>query len=144
MKYLICCLLALLVCVAPGHLWAAAKQFEREQIAEKLWRVIDIEREYTPPFQTHVILEAPDRQRLLLTFRDATARTLINDDVIKLAPKGDTPAVIPEEALDDSFSPQPVTWGQMRWWKERLKQEGKEIKKDWRLFLEEEKKGTEI
>jgi hypothetical protein len=46
--------------------------------------------------------------------------------------------------LDDSFSPQPVTWGQMRWWKERLKQEGKEIKKDWRLFLEEEKKGTEI
>ena len=113
------------------------------RLARKLWRVIDITREYVPQFQAHVILEAPDRERLTLTFRDESAQTLVRSDVIALAPKTGIPPDIPDTVLGDYLLPTPVRLGKTRWWKEWVKQEGKEIKRDWRLFLEQ-KRGEEI
>ena len=42
--------------VLPRHL-------EAIRLSRKLWRVIDVTRQYVPQFQAHVILEAPDRER---------------------------------------------------------------------------------
>jgi hypothetical protein len=82
------------------------------RIVDKLWRVIAITREYAPQFQAHLILEAPDRERLSLTCRDATARILVQHDVIELEPKREIPADIPDEALGDAFIPQRAKWGE--------------------------------
>jgi hypothetical protein len=143
MKYLMFCLLLLLLWFAPRAGAQSARHLEAERLARKLWRIIDITREYIPQFQAHVILEAPDRERLILTFRDETAQTLVRSDVIALAPKTGLPPDIPDTALGDYLIPTPVRLGKARWWKEWVKQEGKEIKRDWRLFLEQ-KRGEEI
>jgi hypothetical protein len=74
--------------------------------------------------QAHVVLEAPDRERLTLTFRDARAQTLVRSDVIALAPKTGIPPDSPETALGDYLIPTPVRLGKTRWWKEWVKQEG--------------------
>ena len=96
-------------------------------------------RTYVPHFQVHVVLEAPDRERLTLTFRDARAQTFVQGDVIALAPKPGIPPDIPETALGDYLLPTHVRLGKTRWWKELVKQEGKQIKRDWRLFLEQKR-----
>jgi hypothetical protein len=129
------CLLALLLCTA-SHAWPASSvTLDATRIATKLWRVIAISREYTPQFQAHVILEAPDGERLSLTFRDATARILIRHDVLELEPKMDIPADIPDEALGDSFIPHRAKWGKPRWLSERVKHEGHDLSKAWKLYL---------
>ena len=115
------------------------------RITGKLWRVIEITREYTPQFQAHVILEAPDRQRLAITLRDETARTLISNDIIVLEPKQEAPAVIPEEKMGDFFTSTLVKQGRSRWWKAWLNEQTKEIEKGLRQLLEPKKDGeTEI
>ena len=96
-------------------------------------------RAYVPQFQAHVILEAPDRERLTLTFRDAHAQTLVRSDVIALAPKTSIPPDIPETVLGDYLIPTHVRLGKSRWWKEWVKQEGKQLKRDWRRFLEQKR-----
>jgi hypothetical protein len=101
--------------------------------------VIAITRQHSPQFQAHVILEAPDRERLTLTFRDARAHTLVRSDVIALAPKTGIPPDIPETALGDYLLPTPVRLGKTRWWKEWVKQEGKQLKRDWERFLEQKR-----
>ena len=73
MTYLVVFLLALLLYVAPSAVAQSARHLEAVRLSRKLWRVIDMTREYVPQFQAHVILEAPDRERLTLTFRDARA-----------------------------------------------------------------------
>ena len=143
MKYLMFCLLLLLLWFAPIAVAQSARHLEAERLARKLWRVIDMTREYMPQFQAHVILEAPDRERLILTFRDEMAQTLVRSDVIALAPKTGIPPDIPDTALGDYLIPTPVRLGKARWWKEWVKQEGKEIKRDWRLFLAQQR-GEEI
>jgi hypothetical protein len=126
--------------VAPS-----ARHREAIRLSRKLWRVIDIMRTYVPQFQAHVILEAPDRERLTLTFRDARAQILVRSDVIALAPKTGIPPDIPETALGDYLIPTHVRVGKTRWWKEWVKQEGKQLKRDWRLFLEQKREEeTEI
>jgi hypothetical protein len=139
MKYLVVFLLALLLSVAASAVAQSARHLEAIRLSRKLWRVIDITRRYVPQFQAHVVLEAPDRERLTLTFHDARAQTLVRSDVIALAPKTGIPPDIPETALGDYFIPTHVRVGKTRWWKEWVKQEGKQIKRDWRLFLEQKR-----
>jgi hypothetical protein len=142
MKYLVVFLLAILLLVAPSAVAQSARHLEAERLSRKLWRVIDITREYVPLFQAQVILEAPDRERVTLTFRDERAQTLVRSDVIALAPKTGIPTDIPESALGDYLIPTHVRFGKSRWWKEWVKQEGKQINRDWRLFLQQ-KRGEE-
>ena len=145
MQYLVIFLLVLLLYVAPSAVAQSARHREAVRLSRKLWRVIDMRRAYVPQFQAHVILEAPDRERLTLTFRDARAQTLVRSDVIALAPKTGIPPDSPETALGDYLIPTPVRLGKTRWWKEWVKQEGKQIKRDWRLFLEQQREEkTEI
>ena len=145
MKYLVVFLLALLLAVASSAVAQSARHLEAVRLSRKLWRVIDITREYVPQFQAHVILEAPDRERLHLTFRDERAQTLVRSDVIALAPQTGIPPDIPETALGDYLIPTHVRLGKTRWWKEWVKQEGQQLKRDWRLFLEQQREEeTEI
>ena len=145
MTYLVIFLLALLLYVAPSAVAQSARHREAVRLSRKLWRVIAMRRAYVPPFQAHVILEAPDRERLTLTFRDARAHTLVRSDVIALAPKTGIPPDSPETALGDYLLPTHVRLGKARWWKEWVKHEGKQIKQDWRLFLEQKREEkTEI
>ena len=139
MKYLVVFLLALLLSVASSAVAQSARHLEAIRLSRKLWRVIDITREYVPQFQAHVILEAPDRERLPLTFRDERAQTLVRSDVIALAPKTGIPPDIPETALGDYLIPTHVRLGKTRWWKEWIKHEGQQLKRDWRLFLEQQR-----
>jgi hypothetical protein len=143
MQYLVILLLALLLLVVSPAVAQSERHREAIRLSRKLWRIIDITREYVPQFQAHVILEAPDRERLTLTFRDERAHTLVRDDVISLSPQATIPPDIPETALGDYLFSTPVRLGKTRWWKEWVKQEGKQIKRDWRLFLEQ-RRGGEI
>jgi hypothetical protein len=145
MPYLVVFLLALLLFVVPSAVAQSARHREAIQLSRKLWRVIAMTRQYVPQLQAHVVLEAPDRERLTLTFRDARAHTLVRSDVIALAPKTGIPPDSPETALGDYLIPTPVRLGKTRWWKEWVKQEGKQLKQDWRLFVEQQRKEeTEI
>ena len=145
MTYLVIFLLALLLYVAPSAVAQSARHREAVRLSRKLWRVIAMTRAYVPQFQAHVILGAPDRERLTLTLRDARAQTLVRSDVIALAPQTGIPSDIPATALGDYLLPTHVRLGKPRWWKEWVKQEGKQIKRDWRLFLEQKReKETEI
>lgn len=145
MPYLVVFLLALLLFVAPSAVAQSARHREAIRLSRKLWRVIAMTRQYVPQLQAHVVLEAPDRERLALTFRDACAHTLVRSDVIALAPKTGIPPDSPETALGDYLIPTPVRLGKTRWWKEWVKQEGKQLKQDWRLFVEQQRKEeTEI
>ena len=144
MKYLVVFLLAILLYVASSAVAQSARHREAVRLSRKLWRVIDMTRAYVPQFQAHVILEAPDRERLTLTFRDKHAQTLVRSDVIALAPKTSIPPDIPETALGDYLIPTHVRLGKTRWWQEWVKQEGKQIKRDWRLFLEKREEEIEI
>jgi hypothetical protein len=145
MTYLVVFLLALLLYIAAPAMAQSARHREAVRLSRKLWRVIDITRAYVPQFQAQVILEAPDRERLTLTFRGERAQTLVRSDVIALAPKTGIPPDIPETALGDYLIPTHVSVGKTRWWKEWVKQEGKQIKRDWRLFLEQKREEeTEI
>jgi hypothetical protein len=139
MKYLVVFLLALLLYVASSAVAQSARHLEAVRLSRKLWLVIDITREYVPQFQAHVILEAPDRERLPLTFRDERAQTLVRSDVIALAPKTGIPPDIPETALGNYLIPTHVRLGKARWWKEWVKHEGQQLKRDWRLFLEQQR-----
>ena len=145
MQYLVIFLLVLLLYVAPSAVAQSARHREAVRLSRKLWRVIDMRRAYVPQFQAHVILEAPDRERLTLTFRDERAQTLVRSDVIALTPQTGIPPDIPETALGDYLIPTPVRLGKPRWWQEWVKQEGKQLKRDWRLFLEQKREEeTEI
>ena len=145
MTYLVLFVLALLLYVAPSAVAQSARHREAVRLSRKLWRVIDITRKYVPQFQTHVILEAPDRERLTLTFWDERAQTLVRSDVIALAPKAGIPPDSPETVLGDYLIPTHVRLGKTRWWKEWVKHEGKQLKRDWRLFLEQKRaEETEI
>ena len=144
MTYLVVFLLALLLYVAPSAVAQSARHREAVRLSRKLWRVIDMTRAYVPQFRAHVILEAPDRERLTLTFRDERAQSLVRSDVIALAPKTSIPPDIPETVLGDYLIPTHVRLGKTRWWQEWVKQEGKQIKRDWRLFLEKREEEIEI
>jgi hypothetical protein len=139
MTYLVVFLLALLLYIAAPAMAQSARHREAVRLSRKLWRVIAMRRAYVPQFQAHVILEAPDRERLTLTFRDARAHTLVRSDVIALAPQPGIPPDSPETALGDYLIPTHVRLGKTRWWKEWVKHEGKQIKRDWQLFLEQKR-----
>ncbi len=88
-------LLAVVLCGATQAMAQPARTLPADRIADKLWWIIDITKEYQPQFQAHVTLEAPDGERLALTFTGESARTLVHDDVIALERKpgvqGDVP-----------------------------------------------------
>ena len=128
-------LLAVVLYVTTPALAQSARDLEADRLANKLWRVIDITKLYVPQFQAHVTLEAPDGERLALTFDGESGRTLIHDDVISLDRKPDVHAVIPEQDMGPYFIPRLAKWGKPRWLGERLKHEGHEISKAWKLFL---------
>jgi hypothetical protein len=128
-------LLAVVLSLATPALAQSARDLEADRLADKLWRVIDITKQYQPQFQAHVTLEAPDGERLALTFDGESARTLIHDDVIVLDRKPDVYADIPEQDMGAYLIPRLATWGKPRWWSERVKHEGQEISKAWKLYL---------
>jgi hypothetical protein len=110
-----------------------------DRITGKLWRVIDVKRVYAPQFKAHAILEAPDGDRLSLTFRTANTQIFVLDDVIEFILKTQSTGAIPQGQWEDYLIPHRVKLGKTRWWKERLKQEGKTLQKEFRLFLEQQK-----
>jgi hypothetical protein len=130
-----CILLAVVLGLATPALAQAARDLEADRLADKLWRVIDITKQYQPQFQVHVTLEAPDGEHLALTFDGASARTLIHEDVIVLDRKPDVHGDISEHDMGPSFIPRLAKWGKPRWLSERVKHEGHEIRKAWKLYL---------
>src|SRR5919199_1125727 len=116
MKFRGCFLLAVVWCVATPTLAQSGRDLELDRIADKLWWIIDITKEYQPQFQVHVTLEAPDGERLALTLHGESARTLVHDDVIELERKPGVPSDIPEEAMGAYVIPHLATWGKPRWW----------------------------
>ena len=128
-------LLGIVLCVTTPVLAQSARDLEADRLADKLWRVIDITKQYQPQFQAHVTLEAPDGERLALSLHGESARTLVHDDVIALDRKPDVRGAIPEQDMGPYFIPRLVKWGKPRWLSERVKHEGQEISKAWKLFL---------
>ena len=139
-------LLAIVLCLATPALAQSARDLEVDRLAEKLWRILDISKDYQPQFQAYVTLEAPDGERLALTLQGESARTLIHDDIIALDRKPDVHVHTPEQDLGASFIPHLAKWGKPRWLSERVKHEGEEIKRAWKLFLLEKKslRGPEL
>ena len=127
-------MLAVVLYGATQAMAQPARDLQVDQIADKLWWIIDLTKEYQPQFQAHVTLEAPDGERLALTFPGESARTLVHDDVIALERKPGVPSDLPEPAMGAYFIPHLATWGKPRWWSERVKHEGQEISKAWKLY----------
>jgi hypothetical protein len=129
-------MLAVVLCVATHVMAQPMHARNADRIADKLWWVIDIIKQYQPQFQAHVTLEAPDGERLALTFEGERARTLVRDDVIALERKPGVPSALPEpeHVRSATFIPRLATWGKPRWWSERVKHEGHEISKAWKLY----------
>jgi hypothetical protein len=98
-------LLAAVLCAATQVMAQPARTLHADRIADTLWWIIDITKEYQPQFQAHVTLAAPDGERLALRFPGESARTLVRDDVIALerTPGGQVDA--PEHARGASFIP---------------------------------------
>jgi hypothetical protein len=128
-------LLALLLCVTTSTLAQSDRDLEADRLADKLWRILDITKQYQPLFQAHVTLEAPDGERLALTLQGENARTLVHDDIIALDRKPDIHVDIPEHDMGPYFLPRLAKWGKPRWLSERVKHEGHEISRAWKLFL---------
>src|SRR5215467_15277258 len=84
--------LVVVLCVATPAMAQPGHNLHAHRLADKLWWVIEITKEYQPQFQAHVTLEAPDGERLALTLQGERARTLVHNDVIALAPKPGVPA----------------------------------------------------
>src|SRR5215216_419912 len=63
----------LLLCLTAPALAQGENTLQVDQVSAKLWRVIDITRVYTPQTQAHVVLEAPDKERLSLAFHIESA-----------------------------------------------------------------------
>src|SRR5215468_10433141 len=126
--------LAVVLCVATPAMAQPTRDLHADRLADKLWWIIDITKEYQPQFQAHVTLEAPDGERLALTLQGENARTLVHDDVIALERKPGVPSDIPEPAIGAYVIPHLAKWGKPRWWSERAKQAGQEISKTWKLY----------
>jgi hypothetical protein len=126
--------LAVVLAVATPALAQSARDLELDRIADKLWWIIDITKEYQPQLQVHVTLEAPDGERLALTLQGERARTLVHDDVLVLDRKPRVPSDISEQAMGAYFIPRLAQWGKPRWWSERAKHEGQEISRVWKLY----------
>jgi hypothetical protein len=127
-------LLAVVLCVATQAMAQPDRNLQADRLADKLWWIIDITKEYQPQFQAHVTLEAPDGERLALTLQGERARTLVHDDVIELEPKPGVQADIPEHAMGAYVIPHLAKWGKPRWWSQRAKYEGQEISRTWKLY----------
>src|SRR5438874_13126896 len=69
-------LFAVVLCVATPALAQSARDLLADRMADKLWWIIDITKQYEPQFQAHVTLEAPDGERVALTLQGESARTL--------------------------------------------------------------------
>jgi|SRR5262245_61773348 len=76
-------LLAIVLCVTTPALAQSARDLEADRIADKLWRILDLTKQYQPQFQAHVTLEASDGERLALTLQGESARTLIHDHTFR-------------------------------------------------------------
>ena len=59
--------------------------------------------------------------------------SLVQDDVIALELKPGVQSNAPEKAPGEYFIPHLAKWGKPRWWSERAKHEGQEIRKGWEL-----------
>ena len=127
-------MLAIVLCVATQALAKPVRDLQADRMADKLWWIIDITKQYQPQFQAHVTLAAPDGERLALTLHGESARTLIHDDVIALERKSGFPSDISEHARGADVIPHRAKWGKPRWWSERAKHEGQEISKAWKLY----------
>lgn len=126
--------LAVVLCVGTHAMAQPIRDRQADRMADKLWWIIDITKQYQPSFQAHVTLEAPDGERLALTFEGESARTLVHDDVIALERKSGIPSDVPERAMGEYFIPRLAKWGKPRWWSERAKHEGQAISKTWKLY----------
>jgi hypothetical protein len=126
--------LVIVLGVATYAMAQPARALHADRIADKLWWILDITKQYQPGFLEHVTLEAPDGERLALTLQGEHARTLVHDDIIVLERKPGVQADIPEQVLGASFIPHLAKWGKPRWWSARAKHEGQEISRVWKLY----------
>jgi hypothetical protein len=127
-------LLAVVLCLATPALAQSARDLQADRMADKLWWIIDISKQYKPQFQAHVTLEAPDGERVALALQGESAHTLVHGDVIELERKPEIHADVPENEMGVYFIPHLAKWGTPRWWSERAKHEGHEISKIWKLY----------
>ena len=132
-------LLAVVLCATTQATTQLANDLQAERIADKLWWIIDITKQYQPEFQAHVTLEAPDGERVALTLQGESARTLVHDDVIALELKPGVQSDAPEKAMGAYYIPHLAKWGKPRWWSERAKHEGQEIRKGWKLYRQQKR-----
>jgi hypothetical protein len=56
--------LAVVMCVATQAMAQPTRDLQADRLADKLWWIIDITKEYQPQFQAYVTLEASDGERL--------------------------------------------------------------------------------
>jgi hypothetical protein len=127
-------MLAVVLWVATHATAQSTRDLQADRLADKLWWIIDITKEYRPQFQAHLILEAPDGERLALSFQGERARTLVHNDIIELELRPGVQADHPEQDMGAYFIPHLAKWGKPRWWRERAKHEGQEISKGWNLY----------
>ena len=127
-------MLAVVLWVATQAMAQPTNDLQADRIADKLWWILDITKQYQPQFLAHVTLEAPDGERLALTFQGEHARTLVHDDVIALERKPVVQPDLPEQAMGASFIPHLAKWGKPRWWSARAKHEGQEVSRAWKLY----------
>ena len=136
--------LVTLLCLPPLVSSQPESTLTADRLTGKLWRVIEVTRTHTPQLQVHAILEAPDRDRLTLTFRTESNQTLVVDDVLEFILKIQPSGAIPYERWEDYLTSHRVKLGKTRWWNERLKHEGEVLKKELQRLLERQKKDREI
>jgi hypothetical protein len=127
-------LLAVVLYLATPALAQSDRDREADRLADKLWRILDLTKQYQPQFQAYVTLEAPDGERLALTFDGESARTLVRRDVIALERKPEVHVDVQEHEMGVYFIPRLAPWGKPRWWSERVKHAGQEISKAWQRY----------
>jgi len=99
-------------CVSPPSHAQQARDSHADQMADKLWWIIDITKEYQPPFQAHVIPGSTRWRTPALTLQGERARTLVHDDVIELEPQARGPIRYLEQAMGCRRHPPPRHVGQ--------------------------------
>ena len=127
-------MLAVVLWVATQAMAQPTNDLQADRIADKLWWILDITKQYQPQFQAYVTLEAPDGARAALTLHGERARTLVQDDVIALELRPGVQSDAPEQATGAYVIPHLTKWGKPRWWSERVKHEGQAISKAWKLY----------
>jgi len=126
-------LLAVVLCVATPAMAQQARDSHADQMADKLWWIIDIPRSTSHvsgachPGSTRWRTPCPDLAR-----GESTHPRPRRCHRIRTQARGPIRYPWNKRWMQTSSPPRHV--GQARWWSERAKHEGQEISKTWKLF----------